>query len=271
MAGPEVRPIRREVTRREKMFHSGRRPLGRLFYWIVIGILAGTNPFAATSPVPAHPTLTNVADTVYRADGTAAQGNLVITWPAFVTATGTAVAAGNVNVTLGANGALSVALAPNAGASPAGLYYTVVFQLGPGEVRTEYWMVPTSSPANLATVRTTPGPGTAAQAVSMQYVTTALATKANDSSVVHLSGSEIISGTKSFATAPSVPAPLGTGDVANKAYVDTSVANVGAGNFLPTAGGTLTGPLTLSGSPATMVAPATVLYDGIVQGAPGCC
>ena len=242
------------------MFHSGRRPMGRLFYWIVIGILAGTNPFAATSPVPVPPALTTVADTVYRADGTLAQGNLVITWPAFVTATGTAVAAGNVNVTLGANGALSVALAPNAGASPAGLYYTVVFQLGPGEVRTEYWMVPTSSPTNLATVRTTPGSGTAAQPVSMQYVTAALGTKANDSSVVHLSGSETISGTKSFATAPSVPAPLGTGDVANKAYVDTSVANVGAGNFLPTAGGTLTGPLTLSGSPTAPLQASTKQY-----------
>ncbi len=227
------------------MFHSGRRPMGRLFYWIVIGILAWTHPFAAASPVPGPPTLTTVADTVYRADGTPAQGNLIITWPAFVTATGTAVAAGNVNVTLGANGALSVGLAPNAGASTVGLYYTVVFQLGPGEVRTEYWVVPTTSPANLAAVRTTPGSGTAAQSVSMQYVNTALATKANDSSMVHLSGSETISGTKSFAVAPSVPAPLGTGDVANKAYVDTSVANVGAGNFLPTAGGTLTGPLTL--------------------------
>ncbi len=242
------------------MFHSGRRPMGRLFYWIVIGILAWTHPFAAASPVPGPPTLTTVADTVYRADGTPAQGNLIITWPAFVTATGTAVAAGNVNVTLGANGALSVGLAPNAGASPVGLYYTVVFQLGPGEVRTEYWVVPTTSPANLAAVRTTPGSGTAAQSVSMQYVNTALATKANDSSVVHLSGSETISGTKSFAVAPSVPAPLGTGDVANKAYVDTSVANVGAGNFLPTAGGTLTGPLTLSGNPTAPSQASTKQY-----------
>src|SRR5258707_322604 len=189
------------------MFHSGRRLMGRLFYWIVIGILAWTHPFAAASPVPGPPTLTTVADTVYRADGTPAQGNLIITWPAFVTATGTAVAAGNVNVTLGANGALSVGLAPNAGASTVGLYYTVVFQLGPGEVRTEYWVVPTTSPANLAAVRTTPGSGTAAQSVSMQYVNTALATKAHDSSMVHLSGSETTFGTQYFFAAPSVAEP----------------------------------------------------------------
>ena len=89
-------------------------------------------------------------DTVYRADGTAAQGVLIITWPAFVTASGSAVGAGELSVTLGTNGALSVALAANAGANPAGVYYSVVYQLGPGEVRMEYWLVPTSSPATLA-------------------------------------------------------------------------------------------------------------------------
>jgi hypothetical protein len=164
-----------------------------------------------------------------------------------------------------------VALVPNAGATPAGSYYTVVYQIGPGEVKTEFWLVPTTSPANLAAVRTTPGSGAAGQPVSMQYVNSALATKANDSAVVHLSGTETISGTKTFASAPTVPAPSSTGQVANKAYVDQSVANVGAGNFLPTAGGTLTGPLTLPGNPATMVAPATVLFDGVISNAPGFC
>jgi hypothetical protein len=91
-----------------------------------------------------------VVDTVYAADGLPTQGVLVITWPAFETASGTAVAAGVLNVTLGTNGALNVELAANAGANPPGVYYTVVYQLGPGEVRTEYWLVPTSSPATLA-------------------------------------------------------------------------------------------------------------------------
>jgi hypothetical protein len=189
---------------------------------------------------------------VFLADGTTAKGNLIITWPAFVTASGTAVAGGTTNVTLGTNGALSVALVPNAGATPAGSYYTVVYQIGPGEVKTEFWLVPTTSPANLAAVRTTPGSGAAGQPVSMQYVNSALATKANDTAVVHLSGTETISGTKTFASAPTVPAPSSTGQVANKAYVDQSVANVGAGNFLPTAGGTLTGPLTLPGNALAM-------------------
>jgi hypothetical protein len=98
-----------------------------------------------------------------------------------------------------------------------------VYQLGPGEVRTEYWVVPTSSPANLATVRTTPGSGAATQPVSIQYVNSELATKANDSAVVHLSGTETISGAKTFSAAPNVPAPTNAGQIANKGYVDQSV------------------------------------------------
>jgi len=90
------------------------------------------------------------------------------------------VAGGTLNVTLGTGGALRVALVPNASATPAGAYYVVVYQLGPGEVRTEDWVVPTTSPANLATVRTVPGSGVASQPVSQQYVNTALAGKAND-------------------------------------------------------------------------------------------
>src|SRR5271166_766230 len=124
------------------------RPWRRIFYLVVtLGIGAvgvGLAPIgqastrivakkgiavAVAAAVPqSGPALTSVIDTVYRADGSAAQGVLVITWPAFVSASGTAVAAGVLDVTLGTNGALDVALAPNAGATPAGSYYTVVYQ-----------------------------------------------------------------------------------------------------------------------------------------------
>ena len=123
------------------------RPAGRLFYWVLAGWwrhrasgLAAREVSArkrrsrlfppeakrmreepatrAASPTPqSGPTLTSVVDTVYTADGTPAQGVLIITWPAFVTASGAAVAAGNLNVTLGANGALNVGLVANAGAT----------------------------------------------------------------------------------------------------------------------------------------------------------
>ena len=230
-----------------------RRPVGRLFYWTLVLISAlGSRLPASGAGVPTEggASTTTVADTVYMADGTPASGNLIISWPAFVTSGGTAVAAGTTNVALGAKGALSVELMPNAGGTPAGVYYSVVYQIWPGRVKTEYWVVPSTSPANLATVRMTPGSGLAAQPVSMQYVNSALATKADDSSGVHVNGTETISGTKTFSSAPNVPSPSGTGSVANKAYVDQAVANVGAGSYLPTAGGTVTGPITLPGNPS---------------------
>jgi hypothetical protein len=138
---------------------DARRPKGRLFYLVLmvmavtLGVRLGARGAAAAeeptsspkakpgaaesapltaSPAPqTPPALTSVVDTVFSADGTAAQGVLVISWPAFVTASGTAVAAGVLDTTLGANGALNVGLVPNAGATPAGAYYSVVYQLGP--------------------------------------------------------------------------------------------------------------------------------------------
>ena len=243
------------------MGYLGRRPMGRLCCCAIVVLVAlGMRPAMMAATPQSGAATTTVADTVYLADGTAAQGSLIISWPAFVTAGGVAVASGTTSVALGAGGALSVALVSNAGATPAGVYYSVVYQLGPGEVKTEYWMVPTTSPANLATVRATPGSGVAAQPVSMQYVNSALATKANDSSVVHLSGSETISGAKSFSTAPSVPTATTSGQVANKSYVDQAVANIGSGNYLSTAGGSMTGPITLPADPSAPMQATTKEY-----------
>jgi len=141
------------------------RPLGRLFYFVLL---------AAAMAYAQSPATTTVSDTVYRADGTPASGILLISWPAFTTAAGQAVAAGTKSVTLGSQGALSVALVPNVGATPAGTFYTVVYHLD--TVKTEYWVVPTSSPATVAAVRTTPGEGgTAAPLATRQYVDSSVA------------------------------------------------------------------------------------------------
>lgn len=245
---PLPQPAGRRRYTEEVMLDAGRRPMGRLFCWALIGA-ASLGWISALGATPQNsPGTTNVQDTVYLADGTTATGSLIITWPAFVSSGGAAIAAGSTSTTLGANGALSVALVPNAGASPAGVYYTVVYQLGPGEVKTEYWVVPAASTANLSQVRTTPGSGVAGQPVSMQYVNSALAAKADDAAVVHVNGSETISGAKTFSSSPSVPAPTHATDIATKGYVDSSVTNVGGGSYLPTAGGTMTGPITLPGS-----------------------
>ena len=242
------------------MGYLGRRPVGRLCCLALISVFGFARLAFGGMGQQGGAATTTVADTVYMADGSAAQGSLIITWPAFVTASGTAVAGGMITTTLGANGALNVGLVPNAGASPAGVYYSVTYQLGPGQVKSEAWVVPTNSPSNLATVRTVPGSGVAAQPVSMQYVDSALATKADNNSVVHLGGSETINGAKTFAMAPSVPSPTSATQVASKGYVDTALSNVGAGNYLPTAGGTMTGPLTLSAAPAAAMQASTKQY-----------
>ena len=118
----------------------------------------------AAGTARAQVTTTTVQGTVYRADGTPAEGTMLVSWPAFVTANGLAVAAGQTTVTVGADGFASLQLAPNVGASPAGTYYTVVYHLT-GEtsstsassagstVSKEYWTVPAAATATIASVR----------------------------------------------------------------------------------------------------------------------
>src|SRR5271166_6032490 len=93
------------------------RPAGRIFYLALAVVVAAAGIRLNAAP-QSGPALTSVIDTVYRADGTPAQGILVITWPAFVAVGGTSVGAGELNVTLGTNGAVNVALATNAGDKP---------------------------------------------------------------------------------------------------------------------------------------------------------
>lgn len=205
------------------------------------------------------PTLTTINDILYRADGTPAEGTVLISWPSFQTSGGDVVAAGNLSVTIGPAGAFTAQLVPNVGASPAGTFYVVVSQLDDGTVRTEYWAVPATSPTTIAAVLTTPGTGLANLAATQQYVNTAVAGLAVDASVVHLAGTETITGTKQFAAPPLLPAPVGTSDGANKAYVDAAVANVGSGAYVALAGGTMTGPLNL---PADLTGVTATSYTG---------
>jgi hypothetical protein len=80
---------------------------------------------------------TTVQGTVYLANGTPGSGTLQLSWPAFATSNGLAVAAGSLYVTVGANGFVSVNLTPNLGALPAGLFYTAVYHMSDGTVSTE--------------------------------------------------------------------------------------------------------------------------------------
>ncbi len=190
------------------MLDARRRPEGRLFCGLLSVLLVwwGLAQAPAAVAADAAPATTRVNDTLYRADGVPASGTVLISWPAFTTSDAKPVAAGTKSVLLGADGSLVVDLVPNAGATPAGTYYAVVFQLD-DVVRTEFWLVGTTSPTTLSAVRATPGSGTAAPPVSRQYVDSGLA--------------------------------------ANKAYVDEAVASVGTGSFVAKNGDAMSGPLTL--------------------------
>ena len=173
------------------------------WFWIVGGLAwcAGAQSLSTTT----------VQGTVYLANGATGSGTLQLSWPAFTTANNLAVAAGTLHVTVGADGFVSVNLAPNLGASPAGLFYTAVYHMSDGSVSTEYWVVPAAAQATIAAVRAQVMP--AAQAVQ----------------------------------------------AVNKAYVDQAVALIRLGTLTP-AGGTLTGPLYLSGDPAQALQAADKHY-----------
>src|SRR6185437_12588788 len=79
--------------------------LWRLFLF-VSSVTLSLLPLWAQSP-----TLTTVADTVLRADGAPAAGTLLISWPAFTTSDGRAVAPGSKSVVLASDGSFSVDLA----------------------------------------------------------------------------------------------------------------------------------------------------------------
>ena len=128
------------------MLHISRRAR-RLFLLVVICT-------SAAALLAQGPALTTVNDTVFRADGSPATGTLLISWPAFTTSDGHAVAAGTRSIALSSTGTFSVQLAPNVGSTPTGITYTVVYQLSDGTVKTEYWAVGIISPETVAQVRT---------------------------------------------------------------------------------------------------------------------
>src|SRR4051812_38647371 len=224
-----------------------RRLQGRLFYCLVsVGIAIGIADASG-------PALTTINDVVYRADGQPAAGTLVISWSAFTTANNSAVAAGELSLALGNQGALTASLAPNEGASPAGSYYKVVYKLSDGTTATEYWVVPAASPTTVGAIRARVVPSqTAAQFVTRQYVDGAIS--GSDSLLLHKTGDESVSGVKTFAVSPTAPTPGTNLAVANKTYVDTTVNSaIGAisSGYVSKGGDIMTGPLLLPADPVS--------------------
>ncbi|HTY84116.1 MAG TPA: glycosyl hydrolase family 28-related protein [Silvibacterium sp.] len=179
----------------------------------------------------AQVTTTTVQGTVYRADGGAATGTVLVSWPAFSTATNLAVAAGSTTATIGQDGFLSLNLAPNQGAYPAGSYYTVVYHLSDGTVSKEYWVVPAATTAAISSVRAQLAPATVAvQPVNKSYV---------DSSIAAITGSYLpLTGGTMTGSLTLQGDPVSANQAATKHYADALAAAE-----LPLAGGTLSGTL----------------------------
>jgi hypothetical protein len=175
---------------------------------------------------------TTVQGTVYLANGQPGTGTLVVSWPSFTTASGQLVTADSTTVTIAPDGFVSVNLAPNLGATPAGLYYTAVYYLSDGTTSTQYWVIPAAAQASLGQVQSQLMPAAqAVQAVSKAYV---------DQAVAELSGSLLTSsgatmtGPLTLCCDPTQPL-----QAADKHYVDAETAL-----DVPLTGATLTGPLT---------------------------
>lgn len=100
--------------------------------WLILSTALALGSFAQTIST------TTVQGTVYLANGSPGSGTLQVSWPAFTTASIQAVTAGKLTVDIGADGFVSVNLAPNFGSSPAGLFYTAIYHMSDGTTSTEY-------------------------------------------------------------------------------------------------------------------------------------
>ena len=199
--------------------------------WLVKNAIWVLSLMLATSTIYAQVTTTTVQGVVYRADGTAATGTLIVIWPAFSTANNQAVAAGNTTVAIGQDGFVSLNLAPNAGSSPAGSYYTAIYHLSDGTVNKEYWVIPAAASASIVSVRARLVPATVAvQDATKQYV---------DASIASLSGNYLpLTGGSMSGPLLLAGGPLANNQAATKQYTDQAVATA-----VPLAGGNMTGTL----------------------------
>jgi len=207
-------------------FTNDAKRMGHAAGWVLLMALAAMAMAQAVST-------TTVQGTVFLANGQPGAGSVTISWPSFTTAAGQSVAADRMNVTIPADGFLSVSLAPNVGATPAGEYYTAIYHMSDGTTTTQYWVVPAAAQAALGQVQAQVMPAAqAVQAVTKSYVDQAIAELAQTSGLTASGGT--LTGPLYLSGDPAQPM-----QAADKHYVDTQVATA-----VPLAGGNMTGALT---------------------------
>ncbi|HEV2708924.1 MAG TPA: SGNH/GDSL hydrolase family protein [Edaphobacter sp.] len=195
--------------------------------WVLVGVMLAVTAGSATAQIAT----TSVTDTVYRADGTAATGTVLVSWQAFTTALGQSVPSGSASATITGGGAMSIALVPNAGATPMGSYYTAVYHLDDGTVSREFWVVPASQyPVEVSAIKSSVLPTSVAmQTVSKSYVDTAIAT-AVAGHPLDSSNPYVLKSGDTMTGALQLPGdPLTAAEAADKHYVDTAISAVAGG------------------------------------------
>jgi len=195
--------------------------------WILVSVLLAITAVTATAQIAT----TSVTDTIYRADGTPATGTVIVSWQAFTTALGQTVPSGSTSAAIASGGAMTVALVPNAGATPVGSYYTAVYHLDDGTVSKEFWVIPASaSPVTVGAVKNAVLPASVAmQTVSKSYVDTAIAAAVagqplDSTNPYVLKQGDAMTGPLTLAADPTLAA-----QAASKRYVDNTINGVAAG------------------------------------------
>jgi hypothetical protein len=195
--------------------------------WVLVSVMLAVMTGSAAAQIAT----TQVTDTVYRADGTPATGTVIVSWQAFTTALGQTVQGGSTSATISSDGRMSIALAPNAGATPIGSYYTASYHLDDGTVSREFWVIPASqTPVQVSAVKNAVLPTSMAmQTVSKSYVDTAIATAVaghplDGSNPYVLKKGDALTGPLTLAGDPTAAS-----QAASKHYVDASVAGITAG------------------------------------------
>jgi hypothetical protein len=116
------------------MFGTRQRAAGAVLALIMLGWSA-----------QAAPPLTQIQDTLYKADGTLFTGTATISWRTFVASDGSNIAQNTLTVQI-TGGVLKVKLVPTTNGSN-GAYYTVKYNADGRTQFTEMWAVPPSGPA----------------------------------------------------------------------------------------------------------------------------
>ncbi len=127
---------------------------------------------------------------------------------------------------------MTVQLVPNAGSTPMGSYYTVVYHLGDGSVTREYWVVPAQlGSTTVSAIRSTVVPTSVAmQTVSKSYVDTAIAAAITGHPADTIGEPYVLRAGDTMTGPLVLPAdPTAPLQASDKQYVDTQVAAVASG------------------------------------------